>query len=78
MFSLAGLAGANAASAIGSGQPVHTNPTTDPTDDELSMAIRSYLSTQDLMQVTKRTARDAIGKAFPKFVVSSGVGKSGG
>lgn len=66
MFSLAGAAGPNA----NAGQPVHINPTSDPTDDDLTNAIRSYLSTQDLMQVTKRTAREAIAKAFPKSVPS--------
>ncbi|KAF9007947.1 chitin synthase-domain-containing protein [Cyathus striatus] len=39
---------------------------TDPTDDELFSALRNYLSTQDLMTVTKKTAREAIMARFPK------------
>ncbi|KAI0065969.1 glycosyltransferase family 2 protein [Artomyces pyxidatus] len=38
----------------------------DPTDDELIQALRNYLSTQDLMTVTKKTAREAIMARFPK------------
>ncbi|PFH50393.1 glycosyltransferase family 2 protein [Amanita thiersii Skay4041] len=39
---------------------------TDPTDEELYNALRNYLSTQDLMSVTKKTAREAIMAKFPK------------
>jgi len=38
---------------------------TNPTDDELFTALRNYLSTQDLMTVTKKTAREAIMARFP-------------
>ncbi|KAL0950335.1 hypothetical protein HGRIS_010306 [Hohenbuehelia grisea] len=38
----------------------------NPTDDELVAALRTYLSTQDLMTVTKKTAREAIMAKFPK------------
>ncbi|KAF9477858.1 chitin synthase [Pholiota conissans] len=38
----------------------------NPTDDELFNALRGYLSTQDLMTVTKKTAREAIMAKFPK------------
>ncbi|KAA1466721.1 hypothetical protein DENSPDRAFT_831600 [Dentipellis sp. KUC8613] len=38
----------------------------NPTDDELIQALRNYLSTQDLMTVTKKTAREAIMARFPK------------
>ncbi|KAI0317932.1 chitin synthase-domain-containing protein [Amylostereum chailletii] len=38
----------------------------DPTDDDLVQALRNYLSTQDLMTVTKKTAREAIMARFPK------------
>ncbi|EJF62220.1 chitin synthase [Dichomitus squalens LYAD-421 SS1] len=42
----------------------------DPTDEELITALRAYLSTQDLMTVTKKTARDAIQQRFPKADLS--------
>ncbi|KAG6917556.1 hypothetical protein DXG01_002025 [Tephrocybe rancida] len=44
---------------------------TNPTDDELFNALRNYLSTQDLMTVTKKTAREAIMARFPKADLSS-------
>ncbi|KAM6496484.1 glycosyltransferase family 2 protein [Amanita muscaria] len=44
---------------------------TDPTDEELYGALRNYLSTQDLMTVTKKTAREAIASRFPKANLSS-------
>ncbi|KAJ7230442.1 chitin synthase [Mycena pura] len=37
----------------------------NPTNDELFTALRNYLSTQDLMTVTKKTAREAIMAKFP-------------
>ncbi|KDQ15535.1 glycosyltransferase family 2 protein [Botryobasidium botryosum FD-172 SS1] len=37
----------------------------DPTDDELLAFLRHYLSTQDLMTVTKKTAREAVMAQFP-------------
>ncbi|KAH9006852.1 glycosyltransferase family 2 protein [Lactarius hatsudake] len=43
----------------------------DPTDEELFQALRNYLSTQDLMTVTKKTAREAIMARFPKADLSS-------
>lgn len=42
------------------------NMSENPTDDELFSALRAYLSTQDLMTVTKKTAREAIMAKFPK------------
>ncbi|EIW76465.1 glycosyltransferase family 2 protein [Coniophora puteana RWD-64-598 SS2] len=42
------------------------NMNENPTDDELFLALRIYLSTQDLMTVTKKTAREAIAAKFPK------------
>ncbi|KAF8589601.1 glycosyltransferase family 2 protein [Ramaria rubella] len=39
---------------------------TDPTDEELLGVLRHYLSTQDLMTVTKKTAREAVMARFPK------------
>lgn len=45
-----------------------TNPNPNPSDEEIVQAIRSYLSTQDLMRVTKRSAREAISNWFPKSV----------
>ncbi|GLB34323.1 putative TRAFAC class myosin-kinesin ATPase superfamily, myosin family protein [Lyophyllum shimeji] len=44
---------------------------TNPTDDELFSALRNYLSTQDLMTVTKKTAREAMMARFPKADLSS-------
>ncbi|KAG6906135.1 hypothetical protein DXG01_015758 [Tephrocybe rancida] len=44
---------------------------TNPTDDELFNALRNYLSTQDLMTVTKKTAREAIMARFPQAALSS-------
>ncbi|KAI0076909.1 chitin synthase [Panus rudis PR-1116 ss-1] len=38
----------------------------NPSDDELISALRTYLSTQDLMTVTKKTAREAMQARFPK------------
>ncbi|KAG2012867.1 chitin synthase [Coprinopsis cinerea AmutBmut pab1-1] len=38
----------------------------NPTDEELFSALRTYLSTQDLMSVTKKTTREAIAAKFPK------------
>lgn len=44
---------------------------TNPTDEELINALRNYLSTQDLMTVTKKTAREAIMARFPKADLTS-------
>ncbi|KAF8165979.1 chitin synthase [Crassisporium funariophilum] len=43
----------------------------NPSDDELFNALRNYLSTQDLMTVTKKTAREAIMARFPKADLAS-------
>ncbi|KAI0782569.1 glycosyltransferase family 2 protein [Abortiporus biennis] len=43
----------------------------DPSDDDLINALRNYLSTQDLMTVTKKTAREAIQARFPKADLAS-------
>ncbi|KDQ63949.1 glycosyltransferase family 2 protein [Jaapia argillacea MUCL 33604] len=43
----------------------------DPTEDELFSALRIYLGTQDLMTVTKKTAREAIQARFPKADLST-------
>jgi len=42
-----------------------------PSDEDLFNALRNYLSTQDLMTVTKKTAREAIATRFPKADLSS-------
>lgn len=39
---------------------------TSPTDDELVATLRSYLAHQDLMAVTKRTARDGLQALYPQ------------
>ncbi|OJA16306.1 hypothetical protein AZE42_03378 [Rhizopogon vesiculosus] len=38
----------------------------NPSDEELYNALRNFLSTQDLMTVTKKTAREAIAARFPR------------
>ncbi|KAG2365414.1 glycosyltransferase family 2 protein [Suillus spraguei] len=38
----------------------------NPSDDELYNALRNFLSTQDLMTVTKKTAREAMAARFPR------------
>jgi len=43
----------------------------NPTNDELFTALRNYLSTQDLMTVTKKTAREAIMAKFPNAELTS-------
>lgn len=43
----------------------------NPTDDDLFNFLRNYLSTQDLMTVTKKTAREAIMAKFPKADLTS-------
>ncbi|EMD40311.1 glycosyltransferase family 2 protein [Gelatoporia subvermispora B] len=43
----------------------------DPSDEDLINALRTYLSTQDLMTVTKKTVREAIQARFPKADLSS-------
>ncbi|KAJ7708969.1 glycosyltransferase family 2 protein [Mycena rosella] len=43
----------------------------NPSDDDLFSALRSYLSTQDLMTVTKKTAREAIMARFPNADLTS-------
>ncbi|KAH8827732.1 chitin synthase [Flagelloscypha sp. PMI_526] len=58
-----------ATSVGGLGMGPSQNP--NPTDDELFGALRNYLSTQDLMTVTKKTTRAAIAAKFPKADLSS-------
>ncbi|KAG8219096.1 glycosyltransferase family 2 protein [Butyriboletus roseoflavus] len=43
----------------------------NPTDEDVFNALRNYLSTQDLMTVTKKTAREAIMAKFPKADLTS-------
>ncbi|KAJ7590720.1 chitin synthase [Mycena floridula] len=43
----------------------------NPTDDEVIGALRHYLAGQDLMQVTKKTAREAMAARFPKADLAS-------
>ncbi|KAG9316830.1 chitin synthase-domain-containing protein [Chiua virens] len=38
----------------------------NPSDDELYETLRTYLSTQDLMTVTKKTAREAMAARYPR------------
>ncbi|KAI0033324.1 glycosyltransferase family 2 protein [Vararia minispora EC-137] len=43
----------------------------NPTDEELVQALRNYLSTQDLMTVTKKSTREAMMTRFPKADLES-------
>ncbi|KAG6373915.1 glycosyltransferase family 2 protein [Boletus reticuloceps] len=43
----------------------------NPSDEEVFHALRTYLSTQDLMAVTKKTAREAMMVKFPKADLTS-------
>jgi len=58
---------ATTANPFASGPSLNPNPT----DEELFTALRNYLSTQDLMSVTKKTAREAIATRFPKADLAS-------
>ncbi|KAN0061227.1 hypothetical protein ACQY0O_006967 [Thecaphora frezii] len=52
--------------ALAPAQPA-INESTNPTDEELNQAVRSYLANQpNLMSVTKRSVREAITASFPK------------
>ncbi|EJD36764.1 hypothetical protein AURDEDRAFT_117013 [Auricularia subglabra TFB-10046 SS5] len=68
-FSLATTVNPFAASAGGGAVAPSMNP--NPTDDELVAALRSYLATQDLMSVTKKTTREALAARFPKADLTS-------
>ncbi|KAF8312672.1 chitin synthase [Clavulina sp. PMI_390] len=53
--------------------PFPTGPSqnANPTDDELLAVLRTYLGTQDLMTVTKKTAREAVATQFPNADLST-------
>ncbi|KAL0581503.1 hypothetical protein V5O48_000561 [Marasmius crinis-equi] len=53
------------------GGPSTPSSNPNPSDDELFTALRQYLSTQDLMTVTKKTAREAIAARFPQADLAS-------
>ncbi|KAG8895339.1 hypothetical protein FRC01_012434 [Tulasnella sp. 417] len=46
------------------------SPNDNPSDEELLAVLRHYLSTQDLMTVTKKTARAAVEAKFPRADLS--------
>ncbi|EJU06309.1 hypothetical protein DACRYDRAFT_19523 [Dacryopinax primogenitus] len=46
--------------------PGMVEPNPNPSDEQLLDVLRSYLATQDLMTVTKKTARDAVAAHFPQ------------
>ncbi|KIO21052.1 hypothetical protein M407DRAFT_29316 [Tulasnella calospora MUT 4182] len=46
------------------------SPSDNPSDEELLAVLRHYLSTQDLMTVTKKTARAAVEAKFPRADLS--------
>ncbi|KAG6335389.1 hypothetical protein ID866_3703 [Astraeus odoratus] len=43
----------------------------NPSDEELYNSLRTYLSTQDLMTVTKKSAREAMAARFPRADLTS-------
>lgn len=47
------------------------SPNENPSDDEILAILRHYLSTQDLMTVTKKTARAAVEAKFPRANLAS-------
>lgn len=50
----------------GLSQSLSVNLKTDPTDEDLAVAVRQFLASQaDLMQVSKRTVREAVIASFP-------------
>ncbi|CAH7686592.1 chitin synthase-domain-containing protein [Phakopsora pachyrhizi] len=49
---------------------MNKNLSANPTDEEIIMSIRNYLSTQDLMKITKRSVREAISEHFPNADLS--------
>jgi len=51
-------------------KPVAADPT-NPTDAEIVTALRNYLRAQDLLQVTKRTTREAMAQQFPQADLNS-------
>ncbi|KAL0070282.1 hypothetical protein AAF712_002774 [Marasmius tenuissimus] len=53
------------------GGPSTPSSNSNPSDDELFTALRQYLATQDLMTVTKKTAREAIAARFPQADLTS-------
>ncbi|GJJ06868.1 hypothetical protein Clacol_001064 [Clathrus columnatus] len=50
---------------------LNPSQSTDPTEEELLGVLRHYLATQDLMTVTKKTAREAVMARFPKADLTS-------
>jgi len=48
-----------------------TDPNPNPTDEELLNVLKGYLGTQDLMNVTKKTAREAVMNHFPNADLAS-------
>ncbi|KAF9266073.1 glycosyltransferase family 2 protein [Marasmius fiardii PR-910] len=53
------------------GGPSTPSSNPNPSDEELFTALRQYLGTQDLMTVTKKTAREAIMARFPQADLTS-------
>lgn len=47
-------------------QPAHAADPANPTDAEIVVALREYLKMQDLLQVTKRSTREAMAQKFPE------------
>jgi len=73
---------ASTAGGLGTNRPLSTfsvdpfggtgpSPSENPTDDEILAVLRHYLSTQDLMTVTKKTARAAVEAKFPRANLAS-------
>ncbi|KAH7888944.1 glycosyltransferase family 2 protein [Phlebopus sp. FC_14] len=78
VVSLAGAAqpgfnGVRPTSVFSTATTVYAGPSNNPnpSNEELYNALRTYLSTQDLMTVTKKTAREAIAARFPRADLTS-------
>ncbi|KAK4049686.1 hypothetical protein OIV83_003961 [Microbotryomycetes sp. JL201] len=56
--------GSTSVYSMGAFGPPQPSQSTNPTDDELLVALKAYLATQNLMQVTKRSAREGLQTQF--------------
>lgn len=64
-LSYGGLPGAPSVYSMAAFAPPAPSPSASPTDAELVAALKANLASQDLMTVTKRTAREGLQALFP-------------
>lgn len=64
-LSYGGMGGAPSVYSMAAFAPPAPSQSTSPTDGELVAALKAYLASQDLMTVTKRTAREGLQALFP-------------